>query len=466
MENVSREDLYRLVWSEPIAKLAPKFSLSDRGLGKLCARYDIPVPPRGYWAKKAAGKRVSQQALPPRTGADPNPIVISQTTAGPSAPAPPKELDPAIQFERDPANRIVVNPSTRLKHPLVIAAAENLRTRTISGPYTPVTARQLADIRVTPKLVSRALRIMQALFSALEQRGYSVAVANGKTAATVLGEPIEFYLRERHRQRFLTLNADEQRRQREGLWVHDRELRASGELSLQIGDYLGRSVSDKPKTPLEDQLNRFIEVLVTQALRDKAWRVAREQEERKRQELERRRLQVERRRREAEARVQQFEGLVTAWRHVRQQRQFLEELRTSIGDVNVESELGRWLTWAAQHVDHADPLSRFRTRGQLLTVYYATSSSEIERINNGGAFGDGNVNRGTDGPKMAGMELVDEAPEATWNSDALQLELPDQLLLPYEITKPGYRPRRFCVPKRVIDAHFGRTGAAEDQDPS
>jgi hypothetical protein len=57
---LTREELYALVWSEPIQKLAPRYGLSDRGFGKLCARYDIPVPPRGWWAKKAAGKRVKQ----------------------------------------------------------------------------------------------------------------------------------------------------------------------------------------------------------------------------------------------------------------------------------------------------------------------------------------------------------------------------------------------------------------------
>jgi hypothetical protein len=57
---LTREELYALVWSEPIQKLAPRYGLSDRGFGKLCARYNIPVPPRGWWAKKAAGKRVKQ----------------------------------------------------------------------------------------------------------------------------------------------------------------------------------------------------------------------------------------------------------------------------------------------------------------------------------------------------------------------------------------------------------------------
>ena len=40
--------------------------MSDRGLAKICAAANIPVPTRGYWAKKQAGKRVEQIRLPAR----------------------------------------------------------------------------------------------------------------------------------------------------------------------------------------------------------------------------------------------------------------------------------------------------------------------------------------------------------------------------------------------------------------
>ena len=57
---ISRKDLYERVWAEPIQKVSKDYGLSDVGLAKICRRYNIPIPPpRGYWAKKQAGKRVS-----------------------------------------------------------------------------------------------------------------------------------------------------------------------------------------------------------------------------------------------------------------------------------------------------------------------------------------------------------------------------------------------------------------------
>ena len=59
-----RSELYQRVWETPMVKLAAELGLSGVGLAKLCRRCGIPVPGRGYWAKRQAGRRVSSQALP------------------------------------------------------------------------------------------------------------------------------------------------------------------------------------------------------------------------------------------------------------------------------------------------------------------------------------------------------------------------------------------------------------------
>src|SRR6185295_9122226 len=60
---LTRRDLYNRIWREPMVNVAKSFGLSDRGLAKICERAGIPVPPRGYWAKKSAGKRVIRPPL-------------------------------------------------------------------------------------------------------------------------------------------------------------------------------------------------------------------------------------------------------------------------------------------------------------------------------------------------------------------------------------------------------------------
>ncbi|MFM0705633.1 hypothetical protein [Paraburkholderia sediminicola] len=62
----TRQQLYELVWSGPMTTLAKTLAISGVGLAKACRRGDIPVPPRGYWARLAAGQRVVRTPLPRR----------------------------------------------------------------------------------------------------------------------------------------------------------------------------------------------------------------------------------------------------------------------------------------------------------------------------------------------------------------------------------------------------------------
>ena len=61
----SRQDLYDLVWSQPIATLAATYGITDVGLAKACRRAGIPVPHRGYWAKLSTGVAVEMPRLKP-----------------------------------------------------------------------------------------------------------------------------------------------------------------------------------------------------------------------------------------------------------------------------------------------------------------------------------------------------------------------------------------------------------------
>lgn len=61
---MKRTQLYQMVWEKPMTKLGTELGISDVGLAKACRRHGIPVPPRGHWAKLAAGKPSPQIPLP------------------------------------------------------------------------------------------------------------------------------------------------------------------------------------------------------------------------------------------------------------------------------------------------------------------------------------------------------------------------------------------------------------------
>jgi hypothetical protein len=57
----NREQLYEEVWSEPTQQVARKYGISDVALTKVCKQLQVPKPPRGYWAKKGAGRSVQRR---------------------------------------------------------------------------------------------------------------------------------------------------------------------------------------------------------------------------------------------------------------------------------------------------------------------------------------------------------------------------------------------------------------------
>ena len=73
---LTRNELYELAWSKPMIVLAREYGFSDGGFAKICRRNQIPIPPRGYWAKKAAGNNVQKIAMPQKNG---NEIVYIET---------------------------------------------------------------------------------------------------------------------------------------------------------------------------------------------------------------------------------------------------------------------------------------------------------------------------------------------------------------------------------------------------
>ena len=73
---LDRAGLFDRVWSEPIAKVAEKWRLSGPGLAKACRRLQIPLPPRGYWAKLEAGRRLRRPPLPKLPSGEAEEIVI------------------------------------------------------------------------------------------------------------------------------------------------------------------------------------------------------------------------------------------------------------------------------------------------------------------------------------------------------------------------------------------------------
>ncbi len=64
MGRYERAALYKQVWSQPAQDVAKAYGISGVRLGKVCRTLDVPVPPRGYWARVRSGCAVRKPPLP------------------------------------------------------------------------------------------------------------------------------------------------------------------------------------------------------------------------------------------------------------------------------------------------------------------------------------------------------------------------------------------------------------------
>jgi AcrR family transcriptional regulator len=79
--NLTRAQLYRRVWSEPIATVAATLGISGNAVTRICNRLLVPYPPRGYWARKRSGHALARPALPPAPEKPASRLTISSQRA-------------------------------------------------------------------------------------------------------------------------------------------------------------------------------------------------------------------------------------------------------------------------------------------------------------------------------------------------------------------------------------------------
>lgn len=196
----------------------PKYGLSAVAIGKTCRKLQVPLPGRGYWAKKAHGHSVVRKALPellevPRIIRYQKPTVASTIPSPPAQPEFP--VEPEDRTDIDRINQMLaagefvfkkprkaLAPSANRRGPRYSSTQFCLQTNPSGLPWN----ESCLDIRVSRSRLSRALEIMAAIISILEDHGVRVRVVSGdqsygrrsnETAATIFGERIQFGITER-----------------------------------------------------------------------------------------------------------------------------------------------------------------------------------------------------------------------------------------------------------------------------
>jgi hypothetical protein len=370
---LTREELYQQVWLVPMRTLAQRFGLSDVGLAKTCKRMVVPVPGRGYWANKAAGKRVKQiplGALPPNSSSVQREVQFGPRISSEDKPPLTGPVSVQAEFESRPENLIVVSDALRSPHPIVRKTMDALKgSAKTEKDYVGNWREPHLNVHVSRDLLPRALRIMDALVKAFHERGWTIAFGSGddrKSYVVVEGQRVPFGIREKIKK--VRNEPAKPIRSSTGEWYtpYHQEFRnePSGRLSLVLRNRWGNSVDkswdDGASWRVEDRLNEFVLAIVARAEEDREWDRRRAEAERARMEEERRRYEAARRR-EAEATLErELDRQADNWRKSQRLAAYIAAVRQSAaqaGGIEPGSALEQWLQWGERYAHRIDPLS-------------------------------------------------------------------------------------------------------------
>jgi len=338
----TRQEFYDLVWSKPITHLAKDFFLSDVAIHKICRKHQVPTPPLGYWAKKAAGKPVAQIPLPAvsKEASEKITIAASELRGETAAVAAARE-SARIRASDDPGcygaepDQIVERTLAALRK----SVASSIGIVTVKGSG-------ILHCEVAPASVDRLGRLLEGLVVAARQQGFRLEEGPHRARFVGDGETIDLLVTETVRRVKHELTPSEQaeeaawhrkseRRKRGNPWdwefmprprFAEWDFVCSGQLGLEMESVASKGAG--PRKTFRDAKVQRLENLTTDIAVALAVLAVAKREARERRNEEERLRQEERRERERPLRAKHIEerrraSLGTVLEHIAQ----LERLR-------------------------------------------------------------------------------------------------------------------------------------------
>jgi hypothetical protein len=333
----TRNELYELVWSEPLNEISKRFSIPYAELRKACINMDIPLPEHGYWVKKSYGKQVAKQNLPSDYKGETE-VSFNQV----------EEPDPIVEMKKAKADLSYKVPSKLVNpDPLIMAAKKELETSTHMYDGLKSTRSGTLSIRVAPKNIDRALRVFDSIIKLLRARHYKITMESGNAYVIIDGIDLELSLREK-------LNHE---KAPDGKFAYGT-YSPSGKLIFKYEHrwLIKKEWTDTDTILLEDKLLRIIDDMEVKANEEKERDLERERERRVKAE-EVKTIKEQEGRKELE--LKNFKILLKQahqWHEAVILENYLAEFeKKALEKGPLSDDMKNWIDWAKQKAEWFNP---------------------------------------------------------------------------------------------------------------
>ena len=371
-----RETLYQEVWEQPVTKVAEKYGVSDVMIRKVCIALNVPLPPRGYWAKKQAGQKLEKTPLP--VTADRTEIAGRRTNQQ-TEPAPAEGTMDRLAFLSDEErNRLLqtalalqASPEVKRLHPILQQHKAAFHAWGKQHPRDPYADWKRDSYGGRPKdepalwecvseeTLPRVYGILDPLYRAVERLGGSV---QKDLTMTICGEHVALGITEGRDKTAHVLTKSEQKEleqyERDKLrrsYVWEPKFRKYDYIpngKLRISAYGDSFFRDTKTTGVEERIGEILLALYMESERVRIEREKREEAQRKAEE-ERRKKELRRQRYNDE--IDRLDTLLNEASDF----QIACKIRAYVASVASKSDLSdaekEWIAWATAKADWYDP---------------------------------------------------------------------------------------------------------------
>lgn len=367
----NREKLYEEVWDKPVVQVAAVYGVSDVMIHKICKSLDIPVPPRGYWARVRAGEKLKKPPLPANEGAN---QIIGYKTNKEVKVIKEQSLDFLPEDERQKVllaaeqiqltdDKEKLHKKIREYHPKVREwnkndrkeekAQKGFRNYSIPPPF-------LAGV-ISNETLPRVHRILDTVYRQIELLGGSVnddlslIIRNERVTLKVFeGQDEVKHELTRQEAQELVVYEDAVRHNK---WANKPNIRKydyifNGKLKVSILN--NKYFRDSEKVKIESRLGDMLIDLYEQSEVVKKKREADEEAQRKREEEIRLREEREKSYSEEADKTAALTNIAQDYEVACKIRAYIEalELRADLSD----EATAEWIEWAKKKADWFDPI--------------------------------------------------------------------------------------------------------------
>jgi hypothetical protein len=347
---LTRKELYNLVWENPLSKLAKKYNLSDNGLRKVCKKLDIPLPKNGHWQKIQFNKKVIIEKLPVNNKVETSITLKFRENSETIINGEGNELNQLTKEIKTTLKDTLVFPEKLTKpNQLIIDAKNDLKTKEPSWYHNIKgllnTSVGILNITVSPQNVKRALLFMDVFIKAIEKRGYKITVNKG-TKIVIDSTELSIGLRERLKRKIF-----------KGRYSDYTEIEPSNILSFCLNVYPLKEWADTNTSQIEDKIPNIIAKLELQAVKEKQDAIDREiwhREYERRQKIEQ---EFKARKEKETIKTAKLFSDAEKFDKATKYRNFINATeQKAIQENSLTEELKDWIKWANEKADWFDTL--------------------------------------------------------------------------------------------------------------